>query len=615
MNKVLPFLLLLGFSRVATCQTREIRGVLLDSRDLSSLPNGIIFVKGDTALTANADDNGRFRLKIAGTDTVLVFQCKGYKTAEKIIAPSVGFIKVLLERDTSLAAVMTTGENLSYRHRTNAGDDHILAPVSVYRAETYERVTENRFISPASDAVSMFSLGTDRASYSNIRRFITGKEIIPPEAVRIEELINYFPYHYPAPPGRALIAIGSTLSNCPWKPGDQLLRIHVQAKRIPPDSLPPANLVFLLDVSGSMSVPNKLPLLKAALRVLIPHLRAKDKVAVVLYNEVARLALPPTGGDEQEKIMDMVNNLVADGTTAGEKGITLAYKVATENFIPGGVNRVILATDGDFNVGQSADEDMRKLVLKERKTGVYLTCLGFGMGNYKDSKLETLAKWGNGNFAYIDNLEEAGKVFGQEFEGTLFTIAKDALLKVSFNPEKVQAYRLIGYENRLFTDKDSAAAQMEGGQIGTGLSVTAFYEIIPAGISSEYLRGNPPVAMPPPPIIAPVKGNRLARVELQFSGAADTVQMMMQKQVADSVLVFSATDNDFRFASAVALFGMLLRGSGYTGNGNYDRVMEIARKAIVRKDKDPYRKEFLKLVKMAKKIKEKQLLITSQADR
>ncbi len=614
MNKVLPFLLLLCFPHVATCQTREIRGVLLDSRDLSSLPNGIVLVKSDTTLTANTGDDGRFSLKITKADTVLLFQCPGYKATEKTIKPSVDFVKVLLDKDTSLTVGMTRGDNLSFRHRTEAGDDHIASPISVYRAETYERITENRFISPAVDALSMFSLGTDRASYSNIRRFITGKEMAPPEAVRIEELINYFPYHYPAPPGKELMVIGSTLSDCPWKPGDQLLRIHVQAKMIPPDSLPPANLVFLLDVSGSMSVPNKLPLLQATLRILIPHLRAKDKVSVVLYNDMARLALPPTPGDEQEKITDMVNNLVADGTTAGEKGIALAYKVATENFIPGGVNRVILATDGDFNVGQSADEDMRKLVIKERETGVYLTCLGFGMGNYKDSKLETLAKWGNGNFAYIDNLEEAGKVFGQEFEGTLFTLAKDALLKVSFNPEKVQAYRLIGYENRLFTDKDSAAAQIEGGQIGAGLSVTAFYEIIPAGISSEYLRGNPPAASLPP-VTARVEGNRLAGIELQFSGASDTLQMMMQKQVADSVLAFSSTDNDFRFASAVALFGMLLRGSGYTGNGNYDRVMEIARMAIARKDKDPYRKEFLKLVKMAKKIREKQLLIIHQADR
>lgn len=585
MKQIITFFLLLCFPPGAFAQQRELRGEMLDAADLSSLPHGVIMVKGDSSLQAVTDDNGHFGIRLGSTDTILIFHCDGYKTEEKIVSPPVTFVRVLMKADTIRSAPGKMTGFTGYRHQPGLDFDHLIAPVSVYRAETYDRVRENPFVPCAADSLSLFALSDDRASYSNIRRFINNKEPIPPEAVRVEEMVNYFPVHNPPPAPGAILGLRSELADCPWNPADRLLRITVQAKKILRDSLPPLNLVFLLDVSGSMSDADKLPLLKEALNVLIPQLGARDRVSIVLYNDSARLALPPTPGNRQEILLDMVNNLVADGTTAGEKGIVLAYKVATKNFIRGGVNRVILATDGDFNVGPSADEDMRKLILRKRQSGVYLTCIGFGRGNYKDSKLETLAKWGNGNFVYIDNQEEANKIFGEEFEGTLFTVARDAVMKVVFNPALVKAYRLTGYANRVFTGNDTAAVPMQGGQIGAGLGITALYEIIPQiGISPEEMGEN-----------------TLAGISVQFMPAGDTVEWQIHQAVRGLRGSFNRMDKDFRFAGAVALFGMLLKDSRFTGNGSYKMVEAIAKKSIDKKTNEPYRREFLKLVKMVKR--------------
>jgi Ca-activated chloride channel homolog len=356
--------------------------------------------------------------------------------------------------------------------------------------EDYNTFVENEFESPKSSPLSTFSIDVDNASYTNICRFINGGQTVPKDAVRVEEMMNFFKYQYPQPLDNNPFSINTEYSDCAWNNKHKLVKIGLQGKNIPTENLPASNLVFLIDVSGSMSDENKLPLLVQSLKILVEQLRKEDKVAIVVYAGAAGLVLPPTAGNDKKTIIESLEKLNAGGSTAGGQGIELAYKIAEDNFIKDGNNRVILATDGDFNVGASSDNDMERLIEKKRKTDIFLTCLGYGMGNYKDSKLETLADKGNGNYAYIDNIQEANRFLGKEFKGSMFAIAKDVKIQIEFNPKHVQSYRLIGYENRKLRAEDFKNDAIDAGELGSGHSVTALYEIIPTGIKSDFFDDN-----------------------------------------------------------------------------------------------------------------------------
>ena len=355
--------------------------------------------------------------------------------------------------------------------------NYVFPDINKIDNESYTEIHENKFKLVKGSPLSTFSIDVDKASYSNVRRMINDGQSIPADAVKIEEMVNYFNYNYPQPTDEHPFSINTELVKTPWNSDTKLVRIGLQGKTYENEELPASNLTFLIDVSGSMSSQNKLPLLKSAFKLLVNQLRAKDKVSIVVYAGAAGVVLKPTSGENKEKIIAALDNLESGGSTAGGAGIELAYKLAESNFKKRGNNRVILSTDGDFNVGASSDKDMKQLIEEKRKSGVFLSVLGFGYGNYKDSKLEILADKGNGNHAYIDNMQEAQKVFGKEFGGTLFTIAKDVKIQVEFNPNKVQAYRLLGYENRLMADEDFIDDTKDAGELGSGHTVTALYEV------------------------------------------------------------------------------------------------------------------------------------------
>lgn len=458
--------------------------------------------------------------------------------------------------------------------------------------ESYAVIEENSFERTNLSPLSTFSIDVDKASYSNIRRMINTGEAVTPDAVKIEEMINYFDYEYPQPKGIHPFSINTEVAKTPWHQDTKIVKIGLQGKTYANDELPASNLTFLIDVSGSMGSHNKLPLLKSAFRLLVKQLREKDKVSIVVYAGAAGVVLKPTSGAQKEKILEALDNLNSGGSTAGGEGIKLAYKLAEKNFKKQGNNRVILATDGDFNVGASSDKDMEKLIADKRKSGVFLSVLGFGYGNYKDSKLETLADKGNGNHAYIDNMQEAQKVFGKEFGGTLYTIAKDVKIQVEFNPNKVQAYRLIGYENRMLNDEDFVDDTKDAGELGSGHTVTALYEIVPTNVKSDYLKNSDDLKYTKP------------SVEKQYSDELFTVKFRYKKPDEDKSIemvhvqkdeVYEAS-NDLKFSSAVALFGMQLRNSKYHNNSNTQDVIALA-KAGRGKDDNGYRAEFLRLVK------------------
>jgi Ca-activated chloride channel family protein len=445
--------------------------------------------------------------------------------------------------------------------------------------------------------LSTFSIDVDKAGYSNIRRMLNNGQQVPADAVKIEEMVNYFAYNYPQPTGKDPFSITADVVNSPWNPDAKLVRIGLKGKDISLENVPPSNLVFLLDVSGSMEDPNKLPLLKAALNVLVDRLREKDKVAIVVYAGAAGLVLPPTSGAEKHKIRDAIDNLSAGGSTAGGAGIELAYKIAMENFSKNGNNRVILATDGDFNVGASSDRSLENLIEEKRKSGVFLTCLGFGMGNYKDSKLETLADKGNGNHAYIDTMQEAQKVLGTEFFGTLYTIAKDVKIQVEFNPAKVQAYRLIGYENRLLNDEDFKDDTKDAGELGSGHTVTALYEIIPVGVKSKYLKDidNLKYTQQTNQNFA----EEMLTVKFRYKEPDGDVSKLIVKTVKDENKSIESANDDLKFSAAVALFGMQLRNSEFINTKKKEDVIALA-EAGKGSDNDGYRAEFIRLVKSSK---------------
>ncbi|MES2828594.1 MAG: von Willebrand factor type A domain-containing protein [Bacteroidota bacterium] len=480
-------------------------------------------------------------------------------------------------------------------------------------SETYASISENRFKTALQNPLSTFSIDVDAASYSNLRRFINNGTLPPQDAVRIEEMINYFNYEYEQPKGDDPIQISTEIASAPWNTNHKLVKIGLQGRKVPTDKLPASNLVFLIDVSGSMNAENRLPLLVSSFKMLTNQLRKEDKIAIVVYAGRAGVVLPSTPGDEKTSIKDALNKLSAGGSTAGGEGINLAYKIASESFIKGGNNRVILATDGDFNVGASSDADMETLIEQKRKSGIFLTVLGYGMGNYKDSKMEKLADKGNGNYAYIDNITEARKVLVNEFGGTLFTIAKDVKLQVEFNPARTAAYRLIGYENRLLKARNFNDDTKDAGELGAGHTVTALYEVIPVGVKSSFsgtiddLKYQAEKAEK-----TVIKGNskELLTVKLRYKEPAGEKSKLIEQAVIDTSIPFTRTSENFRFSASVAELGMLLRQSDFRQNSSFDQLIEIAENAKGT-DKEGYRSEFIKLAKSAKLLA-KELLSVEQ---
>jgi Ca-activated chloride channel family protein len=463
--------------------------------------------------------------------------------------------------------------------------------------EGYAVIDENPFFLAKERPLSTFSVDVDRASYSNVRRFLTEGKRPPRDAVRIEEMVNYFPYSYAEPRASDPVSISTSIAAAPWNRNHRLVMIGLKARSIATASLPPNNLVFLIDVSGSMRSLDKLPLVKSAFELLVTQLRPQDRVSIVVYAGSAGLVLPSTSGGNKEPILDAITRLEAGGSTAGGAGLRLAYDIAKANFMKNGNNRVILATDGDFNVGESSDAEMVRLIEERRATGVFLTALGFGTGNLKDSKLEQLADRGNGHYAYVDNLLEAKKVFVRELGATLRTVAKDVKLQIEFNPQRVAAYRLIGYENRLLNDADFADDSKDAGDMGAGHTVTALYEVVPVGAPMDSLipKTNDLRYQKSPEVSRSAPSGELLYVKLRYKEPEGSTSRLMTRVVPDAI---ANASSDFAFASAVAEFGLLLRDSKYKGAATYSSVAELAQ-AGVEDDPDGLRQEFLILVRKA----------------
>lgn len=477
----------------------------------------------------------------------------------------------------------------------NAGIDN---DKTVFNTEEYDHIIENKFLAATQNPLSTFSIDVDEAAYSNVRRYLENGSMPPAGAVRIEEMINYFDYTYPQPSGDDPFTVNTEIADCPWNKEHKLVHIGLQGKEIPVDILPPSNLVFLVDVSGSMGDANKLPLVKASMKMLTDKLREKDKVAIVVYAGNAGLVLPATGGSYKETIKQAIDNLEAGGSTAGGEGIKLAYKTAQANFIKGGNNRILIATDGDFNVGVSSDDELVRMVEEKRKSGVFLSVLGYGMGNYKDSKMQQLADKGNGNHSYIDNISEAKKVLVSEFGSTLFTIAKDVKIQVEFNPAKVQAYRLVGYENRMLAKEDFNDDSKDAGELGSGHTVTALYEVIPVGVKDDFTKTVDPLKYQANNAVPAGFTDEIMTIKLRYKKPDGDISKLIVKSVQDTHLPFLTTSDNFRFSAAVAEFGMLLRQSEYRQQSSYDQVINLARSAKGA-DNNGYRAEFIRLVESA----------------
>ncbi|MDH4460162.1 MAG: von Willebrand factor type A domain-containing protein [Flectobacillus sp.] len=606
---------LLLTSLLTFAQERIVEGNVIDENG-QPLIGVTIRLKGTKRGTVT-DTIGHYRLSIPKKFNTLLFDYVGYQS-ESVSALDKKVVNVQLRISTTplqevvvvgygaahkkqdLTSYVVRGKNSSVQYQpistpVMSGDDG-------FSKEEYASEKEVGFKSTAKDPLTTFSIDVDRAAYTNVRRMIFQNGHLPDkDAVRVEEMINYFDYHYPQPHGNDPVSISTEVSTSPWNKGLQLIRIGLQAKNIPTDNLPASNLVFLIDVSGSMNTQNKLPLVKTAFKLLVDQLREQDKVSIVVYAGAAGLVLPPTSGKEKSKIKDALENLSAGGSTAGGEGIKLAYQTALQHFVAGGNNRVIMASDGDFNVGVSGVDELEKLIEEKRQTGVFLSILGFGMGNYKDNRMEKLSDKGNGNYAYIDNLLEAQKVFVKEFGGTLFTVAKDVKLQVEFNPVYIQAYRLIGYENRALANEDFKNDAKDAGDMGSGHTVTAIYEVVPRNIDSPYLVDKLKYQLNLTPIGS--NSNELCTVKMRYKEPDANMSQQVEVVVKNEEIPFEKASENFRFAAAVSELGLLLRKSAYKGSASYNNVIEVASKALG-KDEEGYRAEFIKLAKTAQLIEQ-----------
>jgi len=592
-----------------------------------------VTIKG-TKTSVATNTKGEFSINVMSEKSVLVVTYIGYTKQEVLVGNKQAITIVLKQQQMNLDEVVTIGYsakqlssgtpkaeayyNMSYSltgrvaglsvtnspstwaNGTRTTADSIGVDNNRFNREGYDEIVENPFLKVSNNPLSTFSIDVDAASYSNIRRMINKGELPPHGAVRIEEMINYFTYQYPQPSGDDPFSVNTEIASCPWNGQHKLVLIGLQGKKIDENELPASNLTFLIDVSGSMMEPDKLPLVQASLKLLADQLREQDKVSIVVYAGNAGLVLPSTSGANKIAIKQAINELEAGGSTAGGAGIKLAYKVAKENFIKNGNNRVILCTDGDFNVGASSDAALVELIEEERKTGVFLTVLGYGEGNYQDAKMQKLADKGNGNHAYIDNIGEAKKVLVNEFGGTLFTIAKDVKLQVEFNPSKVQAYRLVGYENRLLAKEDFNNDKKDAGELGSGHTVTALYEVIPAGITDASLDSVDALRYQTPPVATANSHltKEIMNIKLRYKEPDGDESKLLQFPLTDKEMTINMASENFRFAASVAEFGMLLRNSKYKSSASFQSAMALAQQSLG-KDTEGYRKEFVNMIENA----------------
>lgn len=596
---------------LAQIETRTITGKVTSAEDGSALPGVNVVLKGTTTGTVT-NSQGAYSITIPSGGGTLVFSFIGFKVREVALTIS-NVVDVIMYHDLNqLNEVVVTGygemkgrvagiqiRGLSSRQSRESKRSNSYPSVKFaqpqHNTEDYSTINENIFHDALKNPLSTFSIDVDAASYSNVRRFITSGQRPPQDAVRVEEMINYFDYDYAQPDGEHPFSINTEISTAPWNDKHKLVHIGLQGRDIPKQDLPASNLVFLIDVSGSMSDENKLPLLKTSFKMLTKELREQDRIAIVVYAGAAGCVLPSTSGANQRAILDALDNLQAGGSTAGGAGIRLAYAIAKENFIEGGNNRVILATDGDFNVGESSNGGMERLIEEKRKEGVFLTALGFGMGNYKDSKMEILADKGNGNYFYIDTILEAQKALVKEFGGTLFTIAKDVKLQVEFNPARVKAYRLIGYENRLLNDEDFNDDKKDAGELGSGHSVTALYEVIPVGVNSKFSKVDDLKYQKVKQEVTPATSNEILTVKFRYKKPTGSTSHLIEHPLLDKSVNLNQTSDNFKWSAAVAGFGMLLRESEYVKDYHYEDVVQLAQQARGI-DKEGYRAEFIRLV-------------------
>jgi Ca-activated chloride channel family protein len=619
MKKIaLSLIVMLLIGGTLSAQDRTITGKVTASEDGSALPGVNVILKGTSKGTVT-DYKGNYILQVPAKGGTLVFSFIGLATQEVSIGISNRIDVAMVSDVAQLSEVVITGDEMQEHKSLNGSvagvrirgmgkikkDAMYGAPVEAefwqqpnYNTEEYDGISENIFHEALKNPLSTFSIDVDAASYSNVRRFISGGQKPPKDAVRIEEMINYFDYDYEHPPagGEDPFSITTEISTAPWNMKHKLVHIGLQGKNIAKENLPPTNLVFLIDVSGSMDDPNKLPLLKTSFKMLVAQLRQQDRIAIVVYAGAAGLVLPSTSGAEKKTILEALDNLEAGGSTAGGEGIKLAYAIAKQNFMKEGNNRVILATDGDFNVGESSNGGMERLIEEKRKEGVFLTVLGFGMGNYKDSKMEILADKGNGNYFYIDSILEAQKALVNEFGGTLFTIAKDVKLQIEFNPTRVKAYRLIGYENRLLRDEDFNDDRKDAGELGSGHSVTALYEIIPIGVESEFSKIDDLKYQKPKVETTSSSSREILTVKFRYKKPDGAISKLIVHPLVDNSIALNKTSENFRWSAAVAALGMLLRDSEYVKEFNYQDVLQLAQNAKGN-DREGYRIEFINMVK------------------
>ncbi|MFT3946425.1 MAG: von Willebrand factor type A domain-containing protein [Agriterribacter sp.] len=609
-----------------------VKGIVTDAGG-NAIEHAGVAEKGTGNIT-ETDKNGAFEITVKQDNATLVFSYTGYETKEVKVAGKTSIHVVLapaIAEVNKLEEVVVTGY-AKQEKKSITGANYTIQPaplqgrmpgVSIsrskmrdtraydktgmnlyepddaeYNTEDYNGITENRFLTVKENPLSTFSIDVDAASYSNVRRFLNSGQLPPAGAVRIEEMINYFHYDYAQPKDDKPFAVYTEIAESPWNAAHRLVLVSLQGKKIPMENIPASNLTFLIDVSGSMEDENKLPLVKQSMKLLVDQLREQDKVSIAVYAGNAGLVLPPTSGSNKQPIKDAIDKLEAGGSTAGGEGIRLAYKTARENFIKGGNNRVILCTDGDFNVGISSDAEMEKLIEQEKKSGVFLTVLGYGMGNYKDNKMQILADKGNGNHAYIDNMSEAKKVLVSEFGGTMFTIAKDVKLQVEFNPAKVQAYRLVGYENRMLNKEDFNNDKKDAGELGSGHTVTALYEIIPVGVKSDFIEKTDALKYQKTNVNSDNQSPELMTIKFRYKNPDADVSKLIEHAVIDNHVELKHTSDNFRFAASVAQFGMLLRDSEFKQQSSFNNTLSLASSALSN-DNEGYCKEFVQLVQKA----------------
>lgn len=563
-----------------------VRGIVKD--EAGNVLQNVTILQHKTGYLFKSGSQGTFGISTHQQIDTFSFLLEGYQK-EKLVVNADIYVSLILKKMKGASAsarrdkLSSLTKNLEKEEQKSwlAGD------------ETYTSILENHFVNAKKFPNTGMSLNIDRASYSNIRRFITFNSKVPPDAVRIEEMLNYFNLNYQEPEENQLFGIKTTLSSCPWNAGNQLFYINLFSRKLNLDTLPPSNLVFLIDVSGSMDMPNRLPLLQSAFRLLVNNLRDKDSVAIVVYGGITGVMLNTTSGAEKEKIIRTIDELIPGGATPGESGVKLAYSVARNHFIKGGNNRVILATDGDFNVGLKTETELDELISLQRESGIYLTCLGVGMGNYKDSKIQTLAKKGNGNFAYIDNFKEAEKVLLKEFTQTLYSIADDVFMNVEFNDRYVKEYRLIGFDNKVSALKDSTSI-IEGGEIGSGHSMMALFEIVPTDENKLTINKQP-------------LSEKFADIHLQYNLPNDKKVCNYVVPALFEYISNNNLDKSYHFSAAVAMFGSLLRSSAFVKNISWNDLLIFADASCDKNN--PLQKEFVALVQQAKilysKVKKK----------